>query len=503
MVFRRRKGDGKEGKHDLRSSEPYDHKRNHRFRFSQSRNIYFMVALLLVTVYIGSSKFIDVLSQGYFSAKSLLSDSEIEALILYERKIVDDTYSVEKYFNVTNIGDKKMKTKRDVSPTNPVLVLHVGVNKTGTTSIQNTLTELEIPLSKDNYIFLGKYNRQPHTKSNFDVIHNPDTRNYAQITMKFIQHLLCEDDSKTQRKEFIQMLKKLREEKKNVIISFEDLSALAPPWCIGGTSSERYEEYGVAYGVHVLNELYEDIVVEAEFQVKVVVGYRRFYSWLVSLFYYTGGNVNEMAVTKSETLPTFIEERLLEPHPSLLYMDLYRKFFDNVSFLHLHSSQSITERFLCEFVPNAINSCQAVQNMETSSMANTLKIDSTMVNIIAKAAYDKERRKKNLTGDDLKLSDGFRNLVRTNYKKIKMFYNTDIPKKCISQDVKERLIARSVLFESMCFSNFSKDVELVALFRQIMSEINDGFKYCSVDGEKVVHDFEDLLNANTLKSKLS
>ena len=222
----------------------------------------------------------------------------------------------------------------------PLLVMHVGTGKTGTTVLQTELESLESYLNKDGYTYQGKFIRQqPSYQEHFTPLLEsimpryeqvPAARRCTQLEGRCIQNFKDE-------------LAILRKRGQDVIIS---------------------EEWAISLGSAAELRLAKAALVE--WDVLVVVTYRRLWEWLPSFWRQdVGGKYMEKMlepIPLSMSLHNFVTtfgrgQRWRAGKYTTALLEHYKPHFP-VAVLNFHASKDIVANFLCNVLPGANTSCQ-------------------------------------------------------------------------------------------------------------------------------------------------
>jgi len=247
------------------------------------------------------------------------------------------------------------------------LVLHIGPQKTGSTTLQEAWTYpygiLSKPLKKDNYRY-----EFIHRKSGyFDCDMTPfgGLRN-------------CESSPKLKH-----LIHATKNAGQNLLLSDENLG----------------NEFSTAL---------RDVVDDNDWDVTVIVVYRRIHQWLISWYDQINkttnkdskGNIlfdkNGNTYRKEHTIwpdeggshiPTFSswykkftrgrdKSQLVSRHRSIEFMDAYKPYFSNIVVHNMHQDGDLMTNFMCDSFPDANHCCNRLKNQSQG-----LRRDNQSVNL--------------------------------------------------------------------------------------------------------------------------
>lgn len=278
--------------------------------------------------------------------------------------------------NHTSSNDKT------ATPSRPVAFLHVGPRKTGTTSIQTALFELSKRgvLSQDNYVFLGK------PESNITADDQWSFHNYIHECMGLISEAKKDEEFCQGVQQWIHTkLQEHASQGHNLIWSDEDVLRAV----------QNQPQY-----LRELAHLFQD------FEIKVVVGYRLYYEWILSEYYQEQKQgIGKHTKHRMQTYRPFWEWYKSKLDPSqqdAIFFPLdaaayhaWKDVFANMHVFNLHhdttnakptkttgttSPTSMVDRFICQNIPNLHHTCVegripalAVSVSSSSSTSKTKK----------------------------------------------------------------------------------------------------------------------------------
>lgn len=223
----------------------------------------------------------------------------------------------------------------------PLVIVHIGPPKTGTTSVQNFLACHDQVLEKDNFFFLGKVNRECAKKQKKDWV-----RPFVQL--QGLPRKMRDIDGSKLRDEIHERLNNGN----NVILSDESFV---------GTSEKSGP---LLQSLNTTTSAGHDIV---QHDVVLFIGYRRYYDWMLSLYHYENTpqwyakaaweKWPSQGGAKVPTLTEFFHRHIVNQHPAAEYRDAFSQTIPNVVYLNLHNTNDVLSEFLCEAVPSMRHSC--------------------------------------------------------------------------------------------------------------------------------------------------
>jgi len=324
--------------------------------------------------------------------------------------------------------------------TKPIMIIHIGPRKTGTSTIQESLFESKKRLKKDNFIYIEKY----------DVCF----RDY------FDGHK-CDLE---EVRDFNYRLARLHSSKKNVILSSDRLIR----------SIQTKDDFD-----YLLRKLHG-------WDVRIVVAYRRYFDWLLSEYNqecHKGKGFYRFASSLAGYYQQLNRNELYKPlEPSVL--DVWKQHFDDVYVFNMYSDNQVNNnssskddlftRFICEAIPEAEDLCHALTT-ESFLISNAIRENT---------ADDKA------TLDALLITAA---LIRKNIVKYAQWRNTinimnghlssinDMKHTCLSKHDLDEVYNISMTLEKDLLPDFHQSMNggpmLTALFTKAVSEN----KFCQVD----------------------
>lgn len=256
----------------------------------------------------------------------------------------------------------------------PYFILHIGPSKTGTTTLQKDSVRMQSTLMEDHYVYLGRHAPQQ--------IRRPSQ----------LPHLFLNDDCLQQAANtpsnppecWIQRINKIKElyHSRNISIVVSDEALSYERQVLPICTDPRFLPT-------VLSAL-------SDWNVRVVVTYRRYAEWLLS-----GAKETNQKYCLDGKRP----EGQWNGVKCSLYRDLVQKFLKPTSgvafgyanwdtsvlawkqhgipvqIMNLHTTNSLTTTFYCDVVPNAPKTCQQSRN-EHPSRENAKHVMTTAYNDI-------------------------------------------------------------------------------------------------------------------------
>ena len=394
----------------------------------------------------------------------------------------------------------------------PILVLHVGPPKTGTTTLQRGLYRWRKKLLQDSFFYLARPIDASYT-ANLDqswkfwdirsigpelkqaaIIgaghnHDFDTRREKASFLKRGQGLdfnrlwdsfKKNEPNKIRRKrdkfsKLVNMMDEFYQQKRNLIISAEQ-------FCF---NDRLLPDYNSSWDLF-LPPL-------QKWNVHIVVVYRRFYEYLPSLYFQSTFATlrNENNVTFEAFIDDVMQQamtlkaqgRWFEAHPTYHAFLKFKRHFANVDIFNIHKTKDkdIVKSFICEILPNAVQTCSFL----SSELHTEQKIHRLSKNLDLKLLIKYAYIKKIITADISKVKI---------HKKIVMeaetYYDKEIkrslPYKCLPPERLEMIMNMSLAFEEFLLPEWAKLHETQKSHWEGYTEYLDTNKYCEVDFEEAL-----------------
>uniref|UniRef100_A0A7S2P0T1 Sulfotransferase domain-containing protein n=1 Tax=Leptocylindrus danicus TaxID=163516 RepID=A0A7S2P0T1_9STRA len=408
--------------------------------------------------------------------KFLYSESEFDA------KSIEAKYNKQYLYRYPKIDTVTSSNGVD---DRPLFILHIGPGKTGSSTLQAELEQYGELLKEDNFYYIGI----------FPLRLGGSMQKGEFSTEKAIQMFRCFQDDRLfcEKNTIVEQLRQLlanhQAEGHNVIFSFENWSALP---------------------THELTEFKWAILKEilSSFRVKVVITYRRYYSWLPSLFnqYFkqnyvqidTGVRGNDWPDGGGLVIPSFAESfdenmNAIEPHLAnyfhprqdpLRAKEKWEEQFPGVSVLNMHDDGDLTNNFICKILPGATRACQAEKPLAEWSESELRLLRNPSVKLhydmIATAAHIRGWVNDGLTRQEV------RDAIQCRWQEMKV--SEDEYLTCPSGSQYEEIVARSKDYEKLMVPEFSETPGAISSFEKEFRENVEKKKYCSVDPNLVLDD---------------
>lgn len=367
----------------------------------------------------------------------------------------------------------------------PLFVLHIGPGKTGSSKLQAELEQYDELLKEDNYYYIGI----------FPLPLLDDEKKGIFTTDKTLQMFRCFQDDRLfcEKNTIVQQFRNLlvyhQSLGHNIIYSFENWSALP---------THELTEFKWA----VLKEIL------SPFRVKVVVTYRRYHSWLPSLFnqYFkqtyvqidTGMHGERWPDDGGLTIPHFadcFDENMnaVEPHLAnyfhprqdpMLAFEKWEEQFPGVSVLNLHDDGDLTKKFICQMLPGVVKACEVdkppVERSETDLRLLQNPSIKLHYDMIATAAYARGWVDDGLTRTEV------RDAIQCKWLEMELSDAKNLV--CPSESQYDAIYAKSKEYEKLIVPEFSASPDAITSFDVEFSKNVQRNKYCSMDPNMVLGD---------------
>ena len=253
-----------------------------------------------------------------------------------------------------------------------------------------------------------------------------------------------------------------------------NLSVVLSSECLGLVSREQYERS--------LAPLLKG------FTLTIVVGYRRFYSWAPSVYFQLRRHSSKGYVTWDDKFATNFKS-YFKNNDNLyklykLYTDSYINNWshivdrDNIKIYNMHEDNNVVKTFYCS-VLKAEHACkEAIENPPPESNVGF----STVFDAIAVAAHKKGIVPGNFTRKGA-------TLVISNFFSDKLITQSDLPKDCFEEEDMARIMEKSKVVESMLLPTYFASERGEATMQTELDKLMES-KYCMVDTERVIADYE-------------
>lgn len=424
------------------------------------------------------------------------------------------------------------------------LILHVGPPKTGTTTLQNSLYQIkEKLLNMDNYYYLARSedaksmeNKWMYWVSN-EIGH--EFRTYLRDIGESEGDFLVKDDfevylNKGQAidydKKWRQMsyidTKKRHKKKENRKGDFkEKVKDL-----LAENKYKSLDHYHDLFSnLNKLREDHQSVIISAEqfcfnnkllpdnarlwnlfappllenWEVIVVVTYRRYYEWITSFYYQE--NLQRFFPNRKETMESFImnileqsrslkkDGKWLHVHPTFHAYTKYKNHFDHVKIINLHDVKQgdIATNFICNAVPNADHTCSY---MKSSTFKSPILRKSTGLDfhLLVQIAFDRKYIQMHLFDSNLIYDQAVKATKRFHEES----FEDEFSYKCLPSDITDEILEMSQAFEK----------ELLPDWYQIdenRKSLHDGFQNVLKEQRFCEPDYEEILSKSEWRNFFS
>ena len=348
-----------------------------------------------------------------------------------------------------------------LSHVRPNLVLHIGPGKMGTTTLHTAFQKNASlqHLRLDNYLYRGKH-EGPLSIFIKDVLDCPNDA-------YFNESIACPLSNN-----FTEFLK-------NRLASGNNLFLL-----------------NEMFASHNPQKLAE--AVNGHWEVKIIVSYRRLHDLLPSMYVqdqrfernasgaFPRKNWPDQGGTK---IPTFSQwynqRRAIEGeiiHPTIKARDIYKKYFKDISFFHIHKKGDLVSNFACDMLPGANHTCTFFKSSGLGKLVDYASL-SPDYDRLAVDAYE-----GNLIRRDLSRQYVAHRVRFFQAKRRKKDAANDFPLICLDEASQKQLVARSLESERAIFPDqWSAAAEPSDLQREF-DQLVGSKKFCHADTAQVLQD---------------
>ena len=355
----------------------------------------------------------------------------------------------------------------------PIVVLHAGPHKTGTTSLQDFIYKSPPTSSHNNKhtsntTFLQQDQIQIPT---YDELPGP----YHEYTSFNFAHCMIskykrgggdlnQDMCNRIRGVFPKFLEKAYNNSQNVLLVAEDMDRAT-------IDHTRIRFYLKPYK-----------------RVRVVAVYRRLRDWLPSYYNQIVKMYTRVYSSGEEEYPSLVDwlhdhyEEFVQVH-AVEVAERFKKsgLFESVELLNLHEEGAgLLEKFFCDYVPNANNTCRAIQTGNMTLQSNVGGYHDYDRLVIAASLQNRTRRE---IRKPVEISRAARKIVKA--LEDKGIASSYIPKKCLSTDLWERMLQTEQIHERTYFPEWYERQGGDKGLRQSLEEVT-GTKFCTLDVEKIL-----------------
>ena len=241
---------------------------------------------------------------------------------------------------------------------NPYFVLHVGPQKTATTTIQCGLQSLAKPLKlMDNLYYIGK--QCSVGRRTGKLLDNNETAVAGQYIAMELEVSYFNGGNITD----------LRSRLRHHHILGNNMAM----------SVERFWMVKHESAFEVMQDIFRD------WNTHIVVTYRHYFEWLISHIYqssrgkefrswpHEGGQHRPSILAEiQDDLGRWEEQNDMMQHPSINEFKLFSRYFDNVFIFDLHQDgeENLAQNFVCQMLPMASNTCNHLERKGKDKQSN-------------------------------------------------------------------------------------------------------------------------------------
>lgn len=340
-------------------------------------------------------------------------------------------------------------------------VIHMGVHKTGTTSIQKATETFKEELREDGYEMPWAVNMNRWEGESSQTMHwFANQATFASCFLAPHSHgLPCVSDLLLSGIE-------IGNQGKNLLVSAETFSKIDPE------------------GLRALSAYlspWDDVV--------VVIYYRRYYDYTISAHNqrvkgkWRVDPLTGIATTTGRNYTASIVDTIIgiDKVIPLIYttevVSRVRKYFDNVVIINMHddSHRDNNEKFFCEAVPDAKRTCDAVVHSEEVIHTNTRR---DLIYKDLTYAASKKRLLKSITTD--REMEMVSNAVQKYQEKTLNLTKYDFDMNCLPPETQEWMLNKSLEIERLLFPGFFNSPKGEADLRADF-EIKSKYSLCKID----------------------
>lgn len=360
----------------------------------------------------------------------------------------------------------------------PVLVLHIGPHKTATTTIQCELTYFRSELAQNKnapLIYLGRTG----------VCNNESSESFEYIldSQALGKCLDNEVPCNVQKewKDSIELLGKLANKKYNVIVSDEIFSRILP----------KKESLQLLHST--LSQL---------FQVKVVIGYRRYFEWRVSSYSEAyknaldeewprdGGRKIVPFTTSYRYMRQGDQRRYREAaeqaglHPTEYLQQLWTNYSFHVEIFNMHQDGDLITNFVSnQILPEGVKSALDIARMNANRMPQHKNPSASHVFDYDMLAV--EALEKGLIPKHEMLS---RQMVSNMIQQVLNEYPpNNITRMCLTESEQEELLEKSLSYERHLFP--AQSDEFLANHKSEFEKAVRAFRFCNLDTDELMQNW--------------
>jgi len=349
--------------------------------------------------------------------------------------------------------DGRERSKRSKKPH---FVLHVGPQKTATTTIQCGLQKYASFLAvKDSYYFIGQGCQRGAALEN----------NETSVRGLALYYELGTNG--THERAFIEQTERHFERGSSLILSNEAFSN------------------GVLLGHERNTQVMRNLL--KDWSIRIVVSYRNFSEWISSAYYQDmiGRGFIGKWDKEVKSFQDFFQEYAknhnndyLLMHPTISTYNIYSKYFDHIHIFDIHSKPDVFKNFVCLMLPSAERTCNELKRQIANRKQTTevQRVSTSLVPFrIADAAYRRglvpEKMSKIDAGN--KINKYLEELSKSNLSRFTS---------CLDEDT-------LVQIHNISLSSLQKVREISGLsFENAEHILDEKNLFCEIDPQKVLAD---------------
>lgn len=340
-------------------------------------------------------------------------------------------------------------------PHRPHLVLHIGPGKMATSSLHAVFQKKESlqHLLSDNYTYRGKHDGELNINMRevFDCPVGVATSTACPLTLNFTN-----------------LLRRQRETSQNMFLLNEFFSLHDPEMLA--------EEVNKDWNVHI------------------VVAYRRFYDWLPSMYSqqyrfernqtgaYPRVNWPDQGGTKIDTFAEWYKGKQKEfvTHPTIYARNLYAQYFSFVSIFDISKYRNLAANFVCDMLPGANHTCNFFRTggARRAAVNPSVKHDYDRLSV---EAYERGLVDKSLSRKKVAES------ARIFQMRVRRKEAHDLPMTCLEEESRREITSLSAEAEIELFQEVLSSEKKAKIRKQCEAAMNS-IKFCNVDTGKVLSD---------------
>ena len=334
-------------------------------------------------------------------------------------------------------------------------VIHMGVHKTGTSSIQKTTETFKEELREDGYEMPWAVNMNRWEGESSQTMHM--FGNQANFASCFLPQHLRNTKGIPCVSDLLLSGIEIANQGKNLLVSAETFDNIDPE------------------GLRALSAYlspWDDVV--------IVIYYRRYYDYTIS-FYNQWVKERKLADTTKWTASIVDAiigiDKVIPLGYTTEVVSRVRKYFDNVVTINMHddSHRDNIEKFFCEAVPDAKRTCDAVVHSEEVIHTNTGR--DLIYEDLTYAASKKRLLISITTDDEMKMVS---NAVQKYQEKTLNLTKYDFDMNCLPPETQEWMLDKSLEIERLLFPGFFNSPKGEADLRADF-EIKSKYSLCKID----------------------